>query len=157
MRSCLRTRGNGHTAVLATGDKLSDIEALIGSDHNDTLHGKNGVDFTGDGGAGADKLRGFNGSDTLNGGTGNDEMWGGTGADTFIFEADTGTDTIWDFEDGIDLIDLSAFGDVSSTADLTITTASGFVEISGFGDNGETIRLFGIDPADIGDDDFIFG
>ena len=49
-------------------------------------------------------------NDTLKGGTSDDTMSGGTGADTFVFDEDSGDDTITDFSttEG-DRIDLSGF------------------------------------------------
>ncbi|MCY4237157.1 MAG: M10 family metallopeptidase C-terminal domain-containing protein, partial [Rhodospirillaceae bacterium] len=45
-------------------------------------------------------------------------MIGGTGADTFVFNQDSGHDTITDFNVGIDKIDLSSFTDITSVGDL---------------------------------------
>ena len=57
---------------------------------------------------------------------------GGGGADTFVFATDGVTDTILDYTDGIDLIDLNV-----GFATLTITTISaGTVEII---HSGETL------------------
>ena len=74
------------------------------------------------GGAGNDRLFGDGDNDTLIGGAGKDELTGGgfngsgdLSVDTFVFTAvtDSGVtnatrDTILDFEDGVDKIDLSA-------------------------------------------------
>ena len=45
-----------------------------------------------------------NGADTLVGGKGNDDLWGGGGADRFVFDRESNTDTIHDFEDGVDTL-----------------------------------------------------
>ena len=45
--------------------------------------------------------------DWLSGGTGTDTLTGGAGADTFAYFAGHGSDTITDFTDGEDVIDLS--------------------------------------------------
>jgi Ca2+-binding RTX toxin-like protein len=96
----------------ATGDTLTGIENLIGSDHVDTLignaannvlHGGLGDDrlMGGDGndtligGSGADRLRGGAGNDILAGQGGNDTLTGGSGAD--MFRGGEGTDTATDF------------------------------------------------------------
>ena len=65
----------------AVGDTLSDIEDVVGSDHNDWLTG-DGEDNNLQGGKGNDRLEGGAGSDTLAGGEGNDVLEGGAGADT---------------------------------------------------------------------------
>ncbi|MDA0967555.1 MAG: M10 family metallopeptidase C-terminal domain-containing protein [Proteobacteria bacterium] len=120
---------------------------LYGGKGNDVLKGQQGHD-TLFGQAGNDQLFGGEGNDILKGGSGNDKLlgqagvdilYGGSDADTFIFKAikdssiSKGVDTIMDFEDGIDLIDISAlvvnnditgFGDLTITNDGTKTTVS---------------------------------
>ena len=44
-------------------------------------------------------------------------LTGGLGNDTFVFTATSGNDTVTDFENGEDLIDVSAFG-FASAADV---------------------------------------
>jgi hypothetical protein len=106
------------------------------------------------------------GDDVLISGTGNDQMFGdwssaggftGTavgGADTFVFGLDNGFDSIGDFEQGKDTIDLEATGliwddldtngnDVLDDGDTYVTVSSG----------GTTINLGGA----IADDPFAFG
>ncbi len=55
----------------ATGDQVIDVENVVGSDYDDTLHGN----------AAANKLEGGYGNDSLYGGNGDDELQGGAGAD----------------------------------------------------------------------------
>ncbi|MBC6437930.1 MAG: calcium-binding protein, partial [Rhodobacteraceae bacterium] len=90
------TASGGH----ATGDVLSSIENLIGSDHADYL-ASNVVASLLDGRAGADTLRGGGAADTLTGGTGDDRLWGHQGDDRLTGGADhdrldggTGHDTL---------------------------------------------------------------
>ena len=99
---------------------------LDGGDSDDTIHGRNGNDWL-LGGDGRDVMDGGNGDDVLAGGSGVDVMTGGSGADSwrFLSTADSGfgganRDRITDFEQGIDLIDVSTvdahmglFGDQS--------------------------------------------
>lgn len=73
-----------------------------------------------DGGAGNDILFGMAGNDVLRGGAGADQLYGGTGNDVFVFgaTADSTTffrDTIMDFVQGQDRIDLSAIDARSAT------------------------------------------
>lgn len=89
-------------------------DTLRGGSGNDRLLGEADDDFL-DGEAGDDRLLGGDGNDTLLGGKGNDRLigeagddliQGGKGKDTFVL-ATTGTDTIKDFEVGIDFIGLT--------------------------------------------------
>ena len=90
-------RGYGNEAA---GDRLSGIENIEGSNHNDvltgddganTLYGGNGLD-TLHGGGGEDRLSGGDGSDFLTGGSGIDIIRGGDGND--LIDAGTGRDII---------------------------------------------------------------
>lgn len=106
-----------------------------------------GLDFTGltapmmgtryaenlTGSAGHDLLYGWRGNDTLSGGSGDDilmdgpgtdVMWGGAGADTFVLADDWYSDTIRDFEKGIDDIDLSAWDMLYAKGQLEIVPKS---------------------------------
>lgn len=76
----------------AEGDRLSGIEALIGS-------------------VGADSLGGDGGANTLNGGLGGDTLEGGAGTDRFVYDnaahsRPATADLILDFQAGVDRIDL---------------------------------------------------
>ncbi|WP_419741244.1 hypothetical protein [Ruegeria sp.] len=127
----------------AQGDSFWDIEAVVGSSHNDTLNGSgtNNTFSGGDGndtlnGAdGNDKLDGGNGEDTLNGGSGEDTLSGGGGNDTL--NGSTGNDALsgGDGNDtliggaGADTIDGGAGADVGdysgSPAGVTVNLARG--------------------------------
>lgn len=67
----------------ATGDKLSRIQNVDGTNHADVLTG-NGADNVFEGFAAPDSLLGNTGDDTLDGGDGNDILNGGVGSDTLI-------------------------------------------------------------------------
>lgn len=60
-------------------------------------------------GAGNDTLIGNAAGNRLDGGAGNDTYTGGGGADTFVIGQKGFTDTITDFQSGLDKLDLSAF------------------------------------------------
>ena len=65
--------------------------------------------------SGRNFLNGEAGNDTLDGGAGNDDLDGGAGQDTFVFRTGGGTDTIVDFETGIDILDLTGLGFTSQS------------------------------------------
>ena len=86
----------------------------------------------------------------IRGTTGDDDLVGRSFDDVFVFADDHGDDTITDFADGKDLIDLMAVSGISRFEDLTITQDGDDVLI----DTGEgTIRLknFSIDDLDARD------
>ena len=101
----------------------------------DSVTGGTGADLFW-GGSGNDTLTGNGGTDTLVGGTGADTLTGGTGTDalyansgggadgaldTLVFTDGWGTDFVFDFEVGIDKLDLTAVTGVNSFGDLTLT------------------------------------
>jgi len=76
---------------IAAGDRLSDIENVIGTHHNDHLEGYVSANVL-DGDLGNDVLSGGGGDDILLGGGDNDELDGGLGAD--ILDGGNGVDTL---------------------------------------------------------------
>ena len=153
------------------GGKGSDF--LLGDDGNDTVEGGEGRDWIRggsgddslDGGTGGDFLYGDSGSDTLDGGEGSDRLYGGTGddrltggagADTFLFDTGNGDDIVTDFANGEDLIDLREFTEITSFADLTITSDGDDVVIDLSGHGGGTVRLENVSESDLVADDFVF-
>ena len=73
----------------AEGDRLYNVENIIGSSHNDLIIGDDGSNML-DGGAGHDFITGGRGDDLLFGGQGNDFLSGGQGRD--ILEGGAGRD-----------------------------------------------------------------
>ncbi len=144
----------------AQGDVLILIENIVGSNLNDILTGDAGANLL-DGGAGNDILRGGGGSDrllggagndTLNGGLGDDALTGGAGNDFYAFDVrGFGIDTIVDFQDGRDLLDLRGLG--VTFASISIATAADrYVVNTGFG----TINVSGVERGTLGASDFLF-
>ncbi|MFL6734564.1 MAG: M10 family metallopeptidase C-terminal domain-containing protein, partial [Sphingomicrobium sp.] len=93
-------------------------DTFYGGSGDDTLYGNNSLGSNPEtsanslyGGSGNDRLYGDAGDDVLVGGTGADWLTGGAGADRFVFTsaADTG-DLVFDFQRGVDKLDLSALG-----------------------------------------------
>ncbi len=99
-------------------------DTIIGEEGRDQLHGGDDDDFI-DSGAGADNIWGDAGDDTIIGGAGNDELEGGSGADVFVFATGHGNDTLSDFEDGVDLFDITGLG-----FDLVAQITSGELNIT---------------------------
>ena len=77
----------------AAGDKIKNIEHLIGSRHNDTLTGTSGAEQL-EGGSGRDVLTGGGGNDLLHGGSGADHLIGGAGSDTASYAGAGGAVTV---------------------------------------------------------------
>ncbi|MEM6253121.1 MAG: esterase-like activity of phytase family protein [Cyanobacteria bacterium P01_D01_bin.156] len=107
-------------------------DAIFGGAGNDRIGGKGGNDLL-FGDEGDDQIWGDDGDDLLQGGLGNDTLTGdnfsgGEGSDIFAFAADEGTDTVTDFEVGIDSIGLVGglnFGAITQTvqgSDLLLNT-----------------------------------
>ncbi len=113
--------GNAGDDILKGGGGGDTIDGGL---DNDTIHGNSGHDvLKGGGGAdtiygntGNDDLFGNIGDDTLHGGWGYDDMWGGGGVDTFVFKKRDWADRVKDFEDDVDIIDLTDWG-FASVAD----------------------------------------
>ena len=92
--------------------------------------------------------------DVLQGGTSDDTMTGGTGDDTFVFASGHGSDTITDFTDGEDTIDLSAFTGITAFSDLTVAQNGTDTVITIPG--GSTITLQDFTSTDLNEADFVF-
>ena len=130
----------------ATGDSISNIENVSGSDHDDSLTGDSGNNVL-SGNAGADILDGQDGIDRLEGGEGND---------VFIFHpGHSRTDSIIGFVNGEDRIDLAGF-DGLSFDDLAIFAEGDDSVIDLSGNNGSRIILRRFNPSDLDAADFVF-
>lgn len=110
------------------------------------------------GGMGRDNVSGGAGHDWLDGGAGNDFLVGGEGWDRFIFANGSGRDSIGDFQDGIDVVDLSGYRDAKGErlefADLRISASgtNAYVALPG----GETIAFSNFAPRLLDETDFVF-
>ena len=138
----------------AEGDVIVNIEHLMGSFYQDELTGDNG-DNQLYGLDGNDMLHGNEGQDVLDGGAGADRLDGGEGADFFIFGAGHGDDTIVDFSNDEDRIDLSAFN-LTGFDDLTITSEPDGAKIDLTEHGGGTILLHDFDMDNLDAADFLF-
>ena len=130
----------------------------VGIDPRHTFHileGGQGFDRL-FGGEGDDRLEGGAGDDVLVGGEGDDALTGGAGADTFVFTPDHDTDTITDFGNGDDVIDLSALEGIAGFEELNIETYGTATVIDLPCCGGGLIRLEGIVADDLDAADFVF-
>ena len=107
-----------------------------------TLDGVTSTDLTADMFI-LDDFVGTAGDDIIEGGTTDDTLTGGDGADTFVFNQDSGYDTITDFTTGTDKIDLSAFTGITSFDDLCTWQFGGDAVIYLGFDGGGKITLEG--------------
>jgi Ca2+-binding RTX toxin-like protein len=125
--------GTGEDVILAgAGDDAqvfggADDDHVYGEDGNDTLYGDDGNDEIA-GGAGADQIYGGLGDDTIVGDVGNDTLYGQDHNDTYVFDAESGADTIIDAS-GVNKI---VIADIPSTA-LWITTYGTELRITAIG------------------------
>ncbi len=137
----------GHDRLL--GGAGNDI--LRGGYGNDVLNGQDGNDDL-KGQAGSDTLNGGNGNDRLRGGDGADLLTGGAGRDSFAFDYSDDTNTITDFQDGLDIIEIIG-GPGFGYGDLNITQISGAVHIQF---SATVIILENTNLSDITANDFTF-
>jgi len=97
-------------------------------------------------------------NDTIIGGAGNDILTGGFGDDMFVFNSGGGADTITDFGEGNDVIDLSDFADsgYDSLANVTSHSTQTDNGVSIDLGNGDSVTLEGVDLNSLHTDDFLF-
>lgn len=145
--------GGGASDIMRGG---SGNDLLIGSNGNDRLFGDTGRDVL-NGGNGRDIMKGGVGNDKLFGDRGNDKLTGQGGRDHFGFSKRDGRDTITDFRDRQDKIDLKGFNFKTKQQAL-----NHFKEIGGqnndkvgFHSNGTHIVINGVDLKDISGSDIL--
>jgi Ca2+-binding RTX toxin-like protein len=154
----------------AGGDDIirggKDDDVVDGGTGNDRLYGDLGSDlvlgYDGNdlvrGGKGDDWVAGEAGNDTIMGDKGDDLVEGDLGNDLFVFAQDSGSDVIIDFENGIDLIDLSAYG-ITAFNQLNITDdpEGAIIDLGPTaGSAANLIGLYAISASQLDDGDFIF-
>lgn len=146
-------RAGNDTLLGGSGD-----DVLVGAAGRDKLRGQAGDDRLRGGGdndrlvgqGGADRLLGGGGDDILQPGAGADTLKGGGGADRFVFRAAVGDNVVKDFRVGVDEL---KFVRADSLADLSLTDG-GRGALIALG--GLSVRLNGVDVADLTPGDFIF-
>jgi len=135
-------RGSSADDVLNGGTDLDSVYGRGGDDH---VMGGNQRDHV-FGNAGDDRVDGGGGADVINGGRGDDVLIGGGGADEFVMIRAAGDDTILDFKNGVDVIDLTAFGlaptDYASVVAPALSAAGGgntFLDLTALGGSGSVL------------------
>ncbi|CAN7316183.1 calcium-binding protein [Caulobacter sp. LjRoot300] len=161
-------RSGGSTFLFANTPGGAMQLATVGYDLNgaDLLGLTRGVFMIGDdtantlvGGALNDVIQAGGGGDVVRGGDGGDAIWGGTGADVFKYAAasdstSAGTDSIFDFQSGVDRLDLT--GVRTGASDVYGVLSSGgstfvFVDLGGDGVGDMTIQLTNTASLQAGD------
>lgn len=104
-------------------DRISNVEAAIGSRQNDNLIGSASDNLL-DGNAGNDVLKGIAGDDTLIGGDGNDQLFGGAGND--LITGGAGNDVIGLDGGGDDVFIFDRSLGQDRIINLSTANASGF-------------------------------
>lgn len=138
--------GSGRDRLFGEGDQ----DDMSGGAGNDLLRGGH-ADDTLAGNGGDDTLGGGGGRDRLTGGKGDDTLTGGGARDVFVFDGlrDQGDDTVTDFENGRDRIEVAGL----TFADITIAGgADAMITLDGL----TTIALTGVAAAQIDAADFLF-
>jgi serralysin len=158
------SRGQGIDTVKASVSHTlgAHVEKLVLVGSADLNGSGNGLDNVLVGNAGANVLKGGGGDDVLKGGAGDDRLVGGTGddclvggagRDTFVFEKRGGTDTVTDFRNDHDRIDVSALSGVNDRHDLSLVQVGADVEIH---HGSGVLILEGVLASELDNKDFIF-
>jgi Tol biopolymer transport system component/Ca2+-binding RTX toxin-like protein len=138
------------------------LERFNGSGAADTIDGGGGNDWiigwAGSdvlrGGFGNDRLQGGAGTDTLDGGAGSDTYEGGADSDIFKFQVAWSHDSILDFEDGADRIDLGGAG-ITGIGQLTMFQQGSTAWVYSVA-NASTIQVLNTNIAQLTAADFVF-
>jgi Ca2+-binding RTX toxin-like protein len=129
-------------------------DTVVAHSGNDTVNGYGGGDEL-RGGSGNDILSGGTGKDVVDGGSGQDSLTGGDGKDTFVFASRYGSDTIVDFVNGIDRIDISDWKAIKDFDDVKADMKrDGEDVVITAGD--DSLRITHSVKADIDAHDFLF-
>lgn len=141
----------GYTPRYATNgaDTLFGFDEVV-----DTMNGHDGDDVI-DGLSGDDTLYGDGGADKLIGGQGYDYLSGGLGSDLFSVHAQSETDRVVDYQDGIDKLDFS-MTDVVSFDQLSINQSGSAVVVTSYVVPGLQVIVDGISVWQLSSTDFIF-
>ena len=156
----IRLKGFESGSLTADNFALPSMSTISGGDSRDQLHG-DAADNLILGGGGDDVITGGQGNDVIVGGQGNDFIYGdgpssSGGRDTFVYAPGGGNDTIQDFTNGDDRIDLSAFSGINGFSDITARQVGGKVVIDFSDHGGGSITLKNFNLSDLDEEDFVF-
>lgn len=142
--------GDGDDLII--GNDGNDI--AYGDEGNDNIRGRDGDDQL-FGGGGNDYIKGGAGNDRIDGGDRFDTLFGDGGNDVFVFSGNWRFDKIADFENTLDMIDMSATA-ANSFADLTLTQQGNDLFVNITGDTFNGITIFNVNTSFITSSDFMF-
>ena len=134
----------GGLAGEALGDTFESIEGVNGSTHADRILGNAEANF----------LDGLGGADILEGRGGDDWLTGGAEKDSFAFTTGWGQDTITDFVDGLEVLDMTGVSGLTSYGKITSVEDSVDGAVITYLDS--SITLNGIAASQISAADFKF-
>ena len=166
------TGGNDHIKLVVAGDQVTvtGLPAQVTIDHVETqdkliVQGGAGDDIIDASGAPAGGMQfildGGEGNDVLHGGQGDDKVTGGAGADRFEFSGFNGTDTISDFKQGLDKVDILGYGGALNKFDdlaghISQVGVDTRVDLSGAVAGAGSIVLLNTQMASLSSSDFAF-
>ncbi|WP_367608463.1 beta strand repeat-containing protein [Legionella sp. W05-934-2] len=138
--------GNYNSFDAGDGFDTLDLSAMTQAVTVDLTHGTVSTTLTGTMGgfSNFEKVIGTNYGDTLTGNARNN-----------VFEGGTGADTVTDFENGVDRIDVHNYG-VASSSSLNISTMNNGTDVLIKFNEEDSLTLINTDINDIDDTDFIF-
>ena len=148
------TTGIGGFTVRNSGTLNGDVRL---SEGNDTFIGTDGtVNGKIFGNGGTDVITGGNGRDVIDGGEGLDVLSGGAGSDVFVFTGIVGNDTVLDFEDDSDLLDVSEFFENAEDAIAAATQSDLGTRIDLDDSTLNSVVLNGFSIEQLDSSDFLF-
>ena len=154
-------RASAGAEVLGFIRGQDDNDRILGSSEDDRVEGGGGFD-TIKGRGGDDEIKGGAGEDVIVGGAGDDEMTGGSQGDEFRIGKHSGADTILDWQDGVDVLNLRKLGLTGGTKLADVVAASEnraggavIIDLDDLGGDG-SITVENWNTALMTVDDFIF-
>ncbi|PSK81381.1 hemolysin type calcium-binding protein [Limimaricola soesokkakensis] len=144
----------GRSADILGGGRGGD--RLQGGNGDDTLKGGKGNDLL-RGGNDDDQLHGGRGADRILGGIGNDTVSGGLGGDVFVFKKMRAgeVETILDFKDGIDVIELHGVAPELVRESIFDAVRDGDGDHAEVVIKGQILKFKGVNASSLSLDDFV--